>query len=420
MSAVPCIDPREVLFSFPSSSVGMRRGRSASGLAPLERGPRRKVSRKDAKTQRRKINGFKTTRAMRPWRSFFASLRLCVRLFFSRFLVPTLPSGNAARALRVRSRQWTRSARACSHAGAWEPEGYRPAAEASRGASRRRSVPACSQVGASDPDRISHRDTETQRFSLSSPCLCVSVRESSSRSHAEAGECRPDAEASRGANRTCGLKCMSLNLNPEKALIFRIIHAQNVPWVMDHGLHCRNSPIQDSNFRAIGNPDLIDKRHGRVVPVPPGGTLSDYVPFYFTPFSPMMLNLKTGYGGITQCPNEDIVVLVSSLKRLTHLRQRFVFTDRHAYTQAAQYFCDPVQLTNIDWAILQNRDFKRDPDDPGKVERYQAEALVHRQVPFAALLAIGCYTYGVKLVLEEQAMSRGIEIKVLCKPGWYF
>jgi len=246
------------------------------------------------------------------------------------------------------------------------------------------------------------------------------VRESSSRSHAEAGERRPAAEASRGANRACGLKCMSLNLNPEKALIFRIIHAQNVPWVMDHGLHCRNSAIQDSNFRTIGNPDLIDKRHQRIVPVPPGGTLSDYVPFYFTPSSPMLYNLTTGFGGITQCPNEDIVVLVSSLPRLRQLRQCFVFTDCHAYAQAAQYFCDPADLKNIDWAILRNRDFKRDPDDPGKFERYQAEALVHRQVSFAALLGIVCYTDGVKLALKEQAMSRGIEIKVLCEPGWYF
>ncbi len=134
----------------------------------------------------------------------------------------------------------------------------------------------------------------------------------------------------------------------------------------------------------------------------------------------MLYNVTTGYGGITRCPNEDIVVLVSSIPRLTQLRQCFVFTDRHAYTQAARYFCDPVDLTNIDWAILQNRDFKRDPDDPGKVERYQTEALIHRQVPFAALLGIGCYTDGVKLVLEQQALARSLHIKVLCRPDWYF
>ncbi|MBV5275025.1 MAG: DUF4433 domain-containing protein [Lamprocystis purpurea] len=60
---------------------------------------------------------------------------------------------------------------------------------------------------------------------------------------------------------------MSLNLNAEKVLIFRIIHAQNLPWVMAHGLHCGNSEIQDPNFRTIGNPDRVgiadDSLHAR-------------------------------------------------------------------------------------------------------------------------------------------------------------
>ncbi len=67
---------------------------------------------------------------------------------------------------------------------------------------------------------------------------------------------------------------MSVNLNPERALIFRIVHVDNVPWILDHGgLDCRNSPQQNPNYVNIGNPDLIDKRSRHVVPIPPGGTL---------------------------------------------------------------------------------------------------------------------------------------------------
>lgn len=87
---------------------------------------------------------------------------------------------------------------------------------------------------------------------------------------------------------------MSKDLNPDKALIFRITHLNNVPWVLDNGLHCRSSDILDPNFVIIGNLELIEKRQCRVVDVGPGGTLSDYIPFYFTPFSPMMYNIKTG------------------------------------------------------------------------------------------------------------------------------
>jgi hypothetical protein len=90
------------------------------------------------------------------------------------------------------------------------------------------------------------------------------------------------------------------SLKPENGLIFRIAHIDNVPWILDHGLHCRNTPERDPNYVEIGNPELIQKRTHRVVPIPPGGVLSDYIPFYFTPHSPMLLNIKTGHNGITQ------------------------------------------------------------------------------------------------------------------------
>ena len=84
----------------------------------------------------------------------------------------------------------------------------------------------------------------------------------------------------------------------ENAYIFRITHINNVPWLLANGVHCRNSIDRDPNFHEIGNPDLIDKRAHRVVLVGPGGTLSDYVPFYFTHYSPMLYNIKTGYHGL--------------------------------------------------------------------------------------------------------------------------
>lgn len=213
---------------------------------------------------------------------------------------------------------------------------------------------------------------------------------------------------------------MSDALNPDKALIFRIVHRDNVPWLLRNGLHCRHSAVQDPSYRTIGNPDLIDKRQHRSVPIAPHGTLSDYVPFYFTPFTPMLLNIKTGYGGVTQVPNEEIVILVSSLHTLQELGHPFVFTDRHAYLVGANFYSDLADLAQIDWVILQRRDFKRDPDDPGKIERYQAEALVYQQVPSEALLGIGCYTDVVKNALDQVVAGCGLNLQLVARPGWYF
>jgi len=212
---------------------------------------------------------------------------------------------------------------------------------------------------------------------------------------------------------------MSANLNPQKALIFRIVHCDNLPWILDNGLHAKNGRL-DPNYRNIGNPDLIDKRSRRVVPIPPGGTLNDYVPFYFTPFSIMLFNIKTGYGGIRQVPNQEIAILVSSLHRVGELGIRFVFTNQHAYPAAAEYFSDPADLDRIDWPLLQSRNFKHDPDDPGKKERYQAEALIWRYMPLDALLGVCCYNEAVRARIQPEIERRGLEIKTLVQPGWYF
>lgn len=171
----------------------------------------------------------------------------------------------------------------------------------------------------------------------------------------------------------------------------------------------------------LSNPgDLIDKRRLRLVPIPPGGTLSNYVPFYFTPFTPMMLNIKTGYGGMTKVPNEEIVIFVSSLRKVAELGVPFVFSDRHAYLMTANYYSDLADLVNLDWGQLQKRDFKRDPDNPEKIERYQAEALIHRHVPLAAFLGAVCYTESMKDTLNQMVADRGLDFKVVKQTKWYF
>lgn len=212
------------------------------------------------------------------------------------------------------------------------------------------------------------------------------------------------------------------SLTPEKALIFRITHIENVPWILANGLHCRNSGVLDPNYRDIGNPDLIAKRAGRVVPIPPGGTLSDYIPFYFTPYSPMLLNIKTGHNGMKQTPMREIVILVSALQTLVTKSIPFVFTDRHAYLRTADdaFSSDLADLKRVDWRILQARDFKRAPNDPGKFERYQAEALVHRHMPVEALAGIVCHGPAQEAYLRELVHNTNRQLTVAARPGWYF
>ena len=147
--------------------------------------------------------------------------------------------------------------------------------------------------------------------------------------------------------------------------------------------------------------------------------LSDYIPFYFSPFSIMMYNIHTGRS-VLQRNNEQIINLVSSLRKVRELGVKFVFSDRHANVALAQFFDDCEYLDRIDWTLLQRRDFSRDNADPAKLERYQAEALVFQSCPIDALHGVVCYTDGIKKNIDQYASERGMTLDVVARPTWYF
>ena len=206
-------------------------------------------------------------------------------------------------------------------------------------------------------------------------------------------------------------------LNAERALIFRIVHQANIPRILSDGCHCRSAEDK-AKYVEIGNPELIQKRTGRVVTHDPGGTLSDYVPFYFTPFSPMLYNIKTGFNGIQKRPLSEIVIFVSSLHLLQERGINFVLSDRHAYLKTALFSSSLDDLDEmIIWPTLQVRNFRK--DDLEQFERYQAEALVHKHVPIEAFIGAACYDAAAAAALKSQARDEGVSLKVATKPGWY-
>lgn len=213
---------------------------------------------------------------------------------------------------------------------------------------------------------------------------------------------------------------MTIVLDAAHAWIFRITHIDNLAWDLEHGLQCRNSPLVNPQFRNIGNLDLIEKRRTRAVEVSTGSTLSDYVPFYFTSHSPMLYNIKTGHNGIARVPMADIVIYVTSLRSIAASGLSYAFTDKHAKLATAQFSVDLNDLARIDWGILQRRDFRYDPSDPEKMDRYQAEALIRGQLPCGELKGIVCY--GTQQLAHVAALVKdcGVTVPVGARPQMYF
>lgn len=207
------------------------------------------------------------------------------------------------------------------------------------------------------------------------------------------------------------------DLTPEKALIFRITHRDNIPFIFDNGLHCASSEIRDPTFVPIGKQDLIDRRASRVVGVPPGGTLADYVPFYFAPRTPMLGAIRFGKG-VQPRANEEIVFLVSSLHALGKNDVTFLFTDRHAVPRHTRFSSSLTDLNWLPWEDFRAKNFRR-YEDPDRFERYEAEALAHRYVPLNALLGIACYADNVKANLDHAIAQRSLTLTTYLRTGWY-
>jgi ssDNA thymidine ADP-ribosyltransferase, DarT len=209
-------------------------------------------------------------------------------------------------------------------------------------------------------------------------------------------------------------------LDAKNAYIFCLTHIGNVAWILQHGLHCRSSAVKDPNFVPIGLAELIQKRDSCKVPISPGGSFSDYVPFYFTSRSIMHYNIHTGYNGLKKMPKADLAFVVSSLPRVAELGIPFVFTNGHAFTQDTDFYNDLTNLDVIDWALLRAGDFRRSEDDPSKLQRYQAEAMVHRHLPVEAILGIACSGDGPLAHLRSLPTPKSATVKLQALPNWYF
>ena len=69
---------------------------------------------------------------------------------------------------------------------------------------------------------------------------------------------------------------------------FRIVHIDNIPHVVEYGLVHNDSPFASDSFVPIGDVSVMDARSTKQLP--DGSFLSEYIPFYFGPRSPMLYN----------------------------------------------------------------------------------------------------------------------------------
>lgn len=171
----------------------------------------------------------------------------------------------------------------------------------------------------------------------------------------------------------------------------------------------------------VADETIKTRRTRTVVPSGPGGNVSDYVPFYFAPRSPMLFRIEHGgVEGVSPEPGR-IVYLVSSTDALLDAGHACVFTDGNAAAAFTTFHDDSEQLAAvIDWPLMRARYWMNTPDDPDRRRRRCAEFLVHQAVPLDKIEELGVYDAAAQSTVGELVAAATSSVEVRIRSDWYF
>lgn len=190
---------------------------------------------------------------------------------------------------------------------------------------------------------------------------------------------------------------------PNPTPILRFTHVDNLDTIIRRGgLHAPNHVPEDGlPYRFCHSAEVQSARAEVPVRLGPGGTIHDYVPFYFGYLSPMMLQLKTGQVSGYNEGQEPLIYLVSTVQVIAGARIPFVFSDGHGLaTRLTSWFDDLSRLAEVDWAMVYQRYWKDQLDDMDRQRRKQAEFLVHQCCPWSLIHEIVVIDAGLKQRVE--------------------
>jgi hypothetical protein len=201
--------------------------------------------------------------------------------------------------------------------------------------------------------------------------------------------------------------------------LLHFTHVENLAGIAASGL------VADQ-CKPVGTVECADlsikeRRRGQVVPAGPGGVVADYAPFYFAPRSPMLYRIHRGGLETYSGQQHELVYLVSRVSQVLQHGLLWAATDRNAALATAKYIDQAVELPlHIDWAVMELRVWKNTENDGSRRERRMAEFLVHRALPWTAVVGIVVQTSAMVMQVESITATTEHRPKVAVIPEWYF
>jgi ssDNA thymidine ADP-ribosyltransferase, DarT len=202
-----------------------------------------------------------------------------------------------------------------------------------------------------------------------------------------------------------------------KTGIYRMMHIENVPHVLQHGITHAASPNANAQFKSIGDKSLINSRSQHILPN--GRTLGAYIPFYFGRRTPMLYVIQKGHNGVNATPPEHIVYCVSTVQKMIDHEVPFIFTDGHATSALTRYY-EKDQVSELDEFVKRadvDAIFWKKEADADLKRRKEAEFLAASDIPPEAIRFWIVFNETAKDQLRQMGI---LDEMILVRPEDYF
>lgn len=203
--------------------------------------------------------------------------------------------------------------------------------------------------------------------------------------------------------------------------VFRIIPIENLETDLRNGLYAKNHAPLDPNRVNMANTEIINERNTRVVMCYPDTVVNDYVPFYFSVRTPMLLNIITGRG-VPKREQRDIVYLCFKLMDLATPGHQWCFTDGNAAKSISRYYTNLNDLDNLDWRSITTNDFRANnaDGDEDRIRKKHAEFLVKEHVPTTCVSGVAVLNPDVRRTVDTIIRNCNLTIETRVKTDFYF
>lgn len=204
-------------------------------------------------------------------------------------------------------------------------------------------------------------------------------------------------------------------------VISHMTHVGNLPSILKSGGLLSTNELDRRGIKttSIAYSGIQARRAFTMVPCGQRGVVHDYVPFFFSPLSPMLYAIKMKK--VPSCPDgqASIVHLVSTAEAIRAAGCSFVFTDGHAIMDMTQFYDDLSQLGQVNWNVMKSRYWFDTPTYPDRARCRAAEFLVHEFVEWQLITEVVAIDASLAARATACLGTAGVKPPVRVDRSWY-